>query len=331
MPTRILIIQTASIGDVILVTPVLEKLHTFFPESQIDMLIKRGSEGVFDRHPFLNRLYLWNKNTRKYRNLLHLLKKVREQHYDLVINVQRFSSTGLFTLLSGAKQTIGFNKNPLSVFFTKRIKHQIGTPDQPVHEAERNLLLIESITDKSFVKPKLHPSQKDFARMSQFKTQAYICIAPASLWFTKQFPAEKWIDFIRKVETQTHVYMLGSKGDHELCEQIIKGSGHQACFNFAGKLSLLESAALMKDAMMNYVNDSAPMHLCSSVNAKTTVLYCSTVPYFGFGPLSDDAAVIESEEKLDCRPCGLHGLKQCPEGHFKCAHNISTAKLLERL
>jgi ADP-heptose:LPS heptosyltransferase len=43
----------------------------------------------------------------------------------------------------------------------------------------------------------------------------------------------------------------------------------------------------MKDAAMNYVNDSAPMHFASAVNAPVTAVYCSTIPAFGFGPLSD--------------------------------------------
>jgi heptosyltransferase-2 len=77
----------------------------------------------------------------------------------------------------------------------------------------------------------------------------------------------------------------------------------------------------MKYAKMNYVNDSAPLHLASSVNAPVTAFFCSTVPAFGFGPLSDQSKVIEVKE-LYCKPCGLHGYKSCPEGHFKCGLEI---------
>lgn len=73
---------------------------------------------------------------------------------------------------------------------------------------------------------------------------------------------------------------------------------------------------------MNYVNDSAPMHLCSAVNAPVTAIYCSTIPEFGFGPLSDNSHILQTKEKLSCRPCGLHGFKSCPEKHFKCAWGI---------
>jgi heptosyltransferase-2 len=95
--------------------------------------------------------------------------------------------------------------------------------------------------------------------------------------------------------------------------------------NLAGKLSLLASAALMENAAMCYVNDSAPLHLASAVNAPTCAVFCSTVPDFGFGPLSDVRQVIQIREELACRPCGLHGFNHCPKGHFRCAEDIDPA------
>jgi len=73
------------------------------------------------------------------------------------------------------------------------------------------------------------------------------------------------------------------------------------------------------------------MHLGSSVNAAITVVYCSTVPSFGFGPLSDNAMIVETKEDLDCRPCGLHGLQKCPKTHFKCASTIDSNDLIKRI
>jgi len=127
------------------------------------------------------------------------------------------------------------------------------------------------------------------------------------------------------------VYLLGAASDHSTCESIRVGSSNGNVFNLAGKLSFLESAALLKGAVMNFVNDSAPMHLASAMNAPVTAIFCSTVPSFGFGPLSDRSTLIETKEKLDCRPCGLHGFKACPKGHFKCAYSISNEELTDSL
>jgi heptosyltransferase-2 len=74
----------------------------------------------------------------------------------------------------------------------------------------------------------------------------------------------------------------------------------------------------MKNAVMNYTNDSAPLHLCSAMNAPVTAVFCSTIPEFGFGPLSDNARVVQSRLELPCKPCGNHGKAACPKGHFNC-------------
>ncbi|WP_315821618.1 glycosyltransferase family 9 protein [Paraflavitalea speifideaquila] len=159
----------------------------------------------------------------------------------------------------------------------------------------------------------------------------YITISPASVWFTKQYPADKWTSFVNRLTTTHHIYLLGGPGDVALAEAIKAGAPQLPLTNLCGKLNFLQSTALMKRAVMNYVNDSAPMHFASAVNAPVTAVYCSTLPSFGFGPLSDKRFIVEVQEPLPCRPCGLHGRKTCPLGHFKCACNIMDEQLLAAL
>jgi ADP-heptose:LPS heptosyltransferase len=332
---KILVIQTASIGDLILATPVLEKLHLYYPEASIDLLVKKGNESLFDSHPFLHDVLVWDKNKNKYAGLHDLAHRIRATRYDLVVNIQRFASTGILTVFAGAKRTVGFDKNPLSAFFTKKIKHRIGGS---VHEVQRNLELVKDITDGDYTGPRLYPpttfppGSLIGSEGASMKPGGLIyTISPASLWYTKQFPKEKWIELITAMPAMANVYLLGSKSDIALCDEIIAGAGHPGATNLAGKLSLLESAALMKQAKMNFTNDSAPMHLASAVDAPVTVVYCSTIPGFGFGPLSSDQVVVETDEPLTCRPCGLHGLAACPEKHFKCALSIPINKLTTSL
>jgi heptosyltransferase-2 len=323
---KILIIQTASIGDVILATPLLEALRHYYPDSSIDILVKKGNEALFKNHPFLNQVMTWNKGGGKYFNLASLVFQVRKKKYDLVVNLQRFFATGIITVLSGGKVTIGFDKNPLSRLFHRQIEHTISLGKK--HEAQRNLSLIEPLIGPVFFPARLYPSKEDYDTVRKFKKEPYITVSPASLWFTKQYPAEKWVEFMQSLKGRIRVFLLGSAADRPLCQQILDTSSYPNAENLAGQLSLLESAALMKDAKRNLVNDSAPMHLASAMNARTTAIFCSTVTDFGFGPLADDAIVVETEEDLPCKPCGIHGLKACPEKHFKCALMIRNSQLL---
>lgn len=328
---KILIIQTASLGDVILSTPIVEKLHHFFPDTKIDFLLKYGYEDLLRTHPFIHKVIVWDKSEKKYKHLRELIKVIRDRKYDAVINVQRFASSGLITALSGAKIRIGFDKNPFSLFFTKSVRHKIGRRKEHPHETERNLSLISHLTNGDKFPVRLYPSKQDFAKVSQYKTKQFITIAPGSLWFTKQLPEEKWIEFVKKMDSDLAIYFLGSPSEKKLCDRIIEQSGHKNNINLAGKFSFLESAALMKDAGMNYVNDSAPMHLASAVNAPVTAIYCSTVPEYGFGPLSEKSFIVQAINPPECKPCGLHGFKKCPRKHFECAMRIKTDQMIKTL
>ncbi len=309
----------------ILATPLIEKLHSFYHTAKIDFLLRKGNESILANNPHLNDVLVWDKKKGKYPNLFSMLKKIREGRYDLVICVQRFFSSGLLAAFSNAGMIIGFDKNPLSLFFTRKIRHVIGSKENPVHEVDRNLSLIRELTDDCFVKPRIYPSKQDFN--SAKATGSYVCIAPTSVWFTKQLPPKKWTELINRFDEHTSVYLIGGKEDYEACEEIKDAASNKKVINLAGVLSLLKSAALMKGAQMNYVNDSAPQHLASAVNAPVTAVYCSTVPEFGFTPLSDQSKIAEIKIKLDCRPCGLHGYAKCPKGHFKCA-DIEVAEII---
>lgn len=327
---KILIIQTAFIGDVVLATPLIEKLHHFFPDAQIDFLLRKGNEQLFTGHPYIHELLIWDKKKDKQKNLFRLITQIQKKRYDKLINVQRFFATGLITVFSGAKETIGFDKNPLSFFFTKKIKHLVGGR-QEMHETERNLALITGFTDNTVYKPKLYPTVGDFEAVAKFSKEKFVTISPASVWYTKQLPGAQWISFIRNIPAGIGIYLLGGPGDLSLCESIRESSGRSEIQLFAGRLSFLQSAALMSRSDMNYVNDSAPLHFASAMNAPVTVVYCSTIPGFGFGPLSDIRHIVQTNQPLYCRPCGLHGYKTCPEGHFRCAKEIKSQQLLDTI
>src|SRR6478736_10117726 len=275
MPKKILVIQTAFIGDVVLATGIIEKLHAFYPDAQLDFLVRKGNEGLLKNHPFVNVL-IWNKKKQKLHNLFRLWRSIVRSRYDIVINVQRYTSTGFLTGLSFARQRIGFDKTPLSFLFTDKIPHAF---EEGVHEVARNNKLIEAITDNVPARPRLYPESTD-DKMKSYKDVDYICVAPASVWFTKQFPLDKWAEFLNRLPEDLRVYLLGGPEDAGLCKLLQSKTSNPSITDLSGKLNFLESVSLMRDARMNYVNDSAPMHFASSVNAPVSVIYCSTVPAF---------------------------------------------------
>lgn len=124
---KCLIIQTAFIGDVILATPLIEKIHRFYPDAEIDFLLRKGNESLLHAHPYLREVLIWDKKKDKYKGLMRILGTIRRNRYDQVINCQRFAASGLLTAFSGARQTVGFDKNPFSLLFSKRVPHRFST------------------------------------------------------------------------------------------------------------------------------------------------------------------------------------------------------------
>jgi heptosyltransferase-2 len=320
---KILIIQTAFIGDTILATALIESLHKQNPNCSISICLRKGNESLFKNHPFLEDVIIWDKKNGKYKALWQTLKAIRDKKYDALINLQRYMSTGILTAFSGAKHKIGFDKNPLSFLFTEKHKHPFG---DGTHEIERNVQLVKKLGISASDKPKLYPPSIEHIELPV----SFITISPSSVWFTKAYPKEKWIEFIDQIP-EINILALGGPSDQDYIQSIINESNHNQIHNFCGKASLLESAAIMKKATMNYVNDSAPLHLCSAMDAPVSAIFCSTVKEFGFGPVGENSRIIETKEKLNCRPCGVHGKKSCPKGHFKCGLSIQVKHLLEAL
>ncbi|MDX2189679.1 MAG: glycosyltransferase family 9 protein [Bacteroidota bacterium] len=325
-PNKILIIQTAFLGDLVLSTSLIEELHAAFPQSEIDVLVKKGMEEVLLFNPKIHEIITWNKQENKNSGFFKIIGLVRRSKYDLIINCHRFLSSGLICAFSSAKYITGFSNNPFSFLFNKKVPHRFTGS----HETERNHQLIGDLTGLKVYKPKIYPEAIETSFIPE--GQRYITIAPGSIWFTKKFHSQKWIEFIDSVPENIQIVLLAGKADKPLCDLIKKNtkSPSRIC-NLAGRLTMLQSAFIMQNAVLNYVNDSGPLHMCSAINAPVCVIYCSTTFSYGFGPLTDFSRIIEYDEPLPCKPCGVHGHQACPKGHFICSFGIKTSRLLDAL
>ncbi len=336
MQKALLIIQTAFIGDTILASSFAQEVAREYPDHEIHFLCRHGNQSVLDGLPFIHKLWVWDKRGSKYKSLWRMIKELRGFKFDVVFNLHRHFNSGLVSLCMKAKHKIGFKQNPLSFFYSKSINHRIPhtVQNKSWHEVQRNLQLLQAIKrnypmaiNPKGVRPQLPITETHRQKVQDLGLKTpYVVVAPASVWFTKQWEEASYKNLVSRLSERFQVYLIGGPDDFALCERVKAESG---AVNLCGKLNLLESAALMETATRVFVNDSGPLHLASSVNAPSTSFFCATIKEFGYGPLSDDSIVLESPEKLNCRPCGLHGHTSCPQDHFKCAKNITVEMALK--
>ncbi len=328
---RILIIQTAFIGDVILALPLLQVLRRNFPDSKIDfMLIPKTSE-LLRNHPDVNEVIIFDKKgkDRGARGIIKMVKLLSKRNYDIAFIPHRSFRSAVIPFLAGVEIRVGFDKSFFKFFYTHVVKYR------KVHEIERNLSLLEpfgiKVNSKEF--PNLFPSDEDKNYIDEVLSRVgsnLIAIAPGSIWMTKRWLKERFAKLAWFLARDGFsIALIGGVEDFELCEEVRKGSGAENVYNFCGKLSLLQSAELIRRCKVLVSNDSAPMHMAVAMRTPVVAIFGSTVPEFGFYPYGDKDKVVQVE--LYCRPCGIHGHKRCPEEHFKCMRLISTEMVYEEV
>ena len=327
---KILIIQTAFLGDAILTLPLIQETKKKYSEYEIDVVCIPSSKFIFEASPSVNKTIVFNKKGihKSILGTLAFATKLRKEKYSKVISPHRSFRTSLIVLLSNAKERVGFSTASFGFVYNKIIKY-----NKKIHEVERNLLLLDSEKFKNNWKifPKLNlPSVKSLGLKNIPTDKNIICIAPGTVWSTKEYPKEYFVEIIEYlVEKEYFVLLIGGKEDEKLCKWI------EQKFKFgvqsiAGQLSIVESIAVLKISTLIICNDSAPTHMAMAADVAVLTLYCSTAPKFGFYPYNDKSSFLSYDE-IDCKPCGIHGYDKCPIDTFDCGFKLKPEKVISKI
>lgn len=335
---KILIIQTAFLGDVILTTPLVKATRKLFPEAKLSFLLIPQTKGVFSNNPYLDDIIVYDKKRdgKKLKDFFHLIKKIKQEKFDLALIPHRSLRSALLAYLSKIPKRIGFDRSEGFFLSTKKVKY-----NSLIHEIERNLSLLNQFNLEPLnveplnTAPELFPSENDTLFIQRFLKDSgidekgkIVAIAPGSVWQTKRWLAQRFAqvaDLLIEKEN-VKIVLVGGKEDKDLCNHIADMMERKPKVT-AGKITVLQSAVLISKSKVLLSNDSAPVHIASATRTPTVVIFGSTTPDFGFGPYGDNNIIIQ--KKLYCRPCGIHGKKKCPEKHFRCMRDITVEEVLE--
>jgi heptosyltransferase-2 len=335
--SNIVIVQTAFAGDLILTIPVAQVLKRINPSSQIDMVVIPRTADILMNHPDINKVIIYDKNGKDagFRGLLRLSRVLRENRYDLAIVPHRSLRSALLVRFAGVKRRIGFDKSTGKWFFTDIVHYE-----PYAHEINRNISLLTKLglNNDDLVYPRLFPSFHDRKKVSHFLTEngiqhtnQLIAVAPGSVWNTKRWLKEGFIELVDKLTAKgLHVILIGGSDDAELCNQIYLSVPSKNVYSAAGKFTFLQSAELISRCKLLVSNDSAPMHIACAVRTPVVAIFGATSPQFGFAPFGEHNVVVETLG-LSCRPCSIHGTDKCPIGTFDCMKRITSDHVLNKV
>ncbi len=308
-------------------TPIFKGLDEIWPTAKIDALVIPETAAALSNNPFINKVHQFDKRkkSKKYLRLISLVAELRKDKYDLAISIQSSYTSSFIMYLSGIRQRVGY-------LGQKHLNHKIEV-NRDLHIRDRVLQLISEFGNKRLNnETEVYPSQLDFniaeTLLKDSSSSKRMAIAPGSVWATKKWPESHFIELIKKCKNYT-VFLIGGLGDSKLNESIKKRCDQANITNLAGKLSILESCALIKEMDLVVCNDSAPLHMANAVNTPVFAFFGPTVKKFGCYPYRENDKILELE--LDCRPCAKHGGNKCPLGHHNCMTQLKPDDVFKKI
>jgi heptosyltransferase II len=323
---KILVVQTAFLGDAILTLPMIQKLKEQDGNSIIDVICIPASKEIFQFSSSVNEIIVFDKKGRD-KSLLRFIKftkDIKAKRYDKIYSPHRSFRTSLLILNSGVRETYGFSNSSLRHVYKYLTEYNSGH-----HEVQRNLELIGCDYAESGwrILPEVEFDKSICTTINEFLernkiTSDFAAIAPGSIWNTKKYPLEYFEEIIKYlISRKLKVILVGGTEEEEVGKLLeLKYNG--SLISAAGTLSITDSIILLKRSQILISNDSAPTHLGMCADIPVLTLYCSTVPDFGFYPYNKKSRWLSFSE-LECKPCGIHGYNECPLKHFQCGYKLS--------
>lgn len=313
---KVLIIRFSSIGDIVLTTPVVRCLKKQL-DAEVHYLTKQTYLPLLETNPYLDKIFtIENKVT-------EVLPVLKQERYDCVLDLHKNFRSLHVRIALGVKtfsfQKLNFEKWLLVNFKVNRL------PD--IHIVDRYLAAAAplGIENDGRGLDYFLPEPGKF----ELPPSPYVAFAIGAAHQTKRLPPGKMIEICRGIRLP--VVLLGGKNEAAEGAQVAREAGTHVT-NLCGKLSLHESAALIRLAEKIITHDTGMMHIAAAFQKEILSVWGNTVPAFGMYPYFGEAGgknTIFEVKKLPCRPCSKIGFEKCPKGHFRCMNDIDTGKVVD--
>lgn len=318
---KFLIIRLSSIGDIVLTTPVIRCLKNQVEGAEVHYLTKEQYSGILSSNPYVDRLWTYNDNMKE------LIEELKNEGFDFVIDLHH----NLRSLrIKKALKTLSFSFNKLNFKKWLIVNFKINRlPD--IHIVDRYMATLKHFNVSNDMKgldyfPSPATSPDSAFRFPEIP-ENYIVLVIGAQHETKKAGPVKLAEICDMIEFP--IVICGGKNDTPLAEGIMQNLiKNQNVTDATGKLSLDQSAELVKNSELVISHDTGLMHIAAAYKKKIISLWGNTIPEFGMYPyLADPQSKIAEVKGLSCRPCSKIGHQACPKKHFKCMNEQDSYKI----
>ena len=321
-PEKILIIRLSAIGDVVHVLPALRLLRSHFPESKIAWLVEDKASDVLTGHPDIDDVIVFprkkwqrtilkiNKTFNTLSDIISFYKRLRREHYDLVIDFQGNLKSGIMNLITSSEKKVGFGKGYCKELNYLTTQYQVFPPEKKMHRIDKNLFLLKELgIENGFQRPKLPVFKLDKKYISKFITTSInpclpiIIIHPGTSKFGsyKQWPPLNYALLADMILDTYEANVVFTWGPYEfgVVKEIVKEMKHEA-IPACETRSIKQLVELIKRASLFIGGDTGPLHIASALDIPVVGIYGPKDPEV-YGPYNGKAIVITKD--VPCSPC----------------------------
>lgn len=334
---RILILRLSSIGDVVLVSPLLRVLRRHLPQADIDFVVKAEFADLVQHNPHLNAIHVVHKAERL-AGLQRLREKLAGRRYQVVLDLHKNFRTRYLIRGLGAGRVLRYRKHVVRRWLHVKFKLDTMRPLPPIYLRYLQAAAALGVRDDG-AGTELHwlpghaqEAAQALAPASSDVNVPLIALAPGAGYFTKRWPPEYFAELAARQiarDRECLIAVLGGEEDRAAGRQIAAVAGSRV-IDLTGRLSLLAAAVVLARSRLVVANDSGLMHMAEAVKTPVLMLAGSTTRALGFFPQRPESRVLENQA-LACRPCSHLGHAACPRRHFRCMRDLTPALALAEL
>lgn len=316
--TKILIIRFSSIGDIVLISPILRCIHQQLG-SEVYVLTKKANQSWLSPNPYIQNIIAFDEDynatvaelkTLGFNYIIDLHKNIRSKRICRMLGVKSFT----------------FDKQNINKWLLVNFKHDRMTHKHIVDRYFDAVSYLNVVNDGMGLDYFIETNPKNEQILSELP-QKYIAISLGASYATKRMDIELLIEYV-KDKSRNFVLIGGDDVAHMASE--LEGEKHVV--NLVGKINLSQSAMVVRDAELVVTGDSAMMHIAAAFHKKIVAIWGNTTPKFGMEPYygTQPKKHLNLEvSDLSCRPCSKLGHDRCPQNHFKCMKDIGIVRLNE--
>ncbi|MCX7941182.1 MAG: lipopolysaccharide heptosyltransferase II [Endomicrobia bacterium] len=309
---KILIIKPSGIGDIVHSLPVAIGLKRIYSRCQLHWLVFSKFKDILQNFKYVDKVLLWDRNA-GITEYIKLIKELRKEKYDTIIDLQVLMRTALLGFLVNFRRVVstGFVREFTDLFVLPVAKFN---PD--LHAVERNYQVVEFFAKQEnktlqypvellpwiFIDDKEQNVAKNF--LSYDKNIRYIIFSVGSRGWHKIWPWENFVKLIKLLNLRYNnmlPVLVGSKEEVFISERIAANL-NIPYINLTGKTTLRELCAVINLASMTISNDNGIAHISAAMDKPTIILFGPSNPIW-FYPYNKKSGFIY--KNLKCSPCGI--------------------------